>query len=134
MEFALSEEQEALLVTAREWAADETQPTARKSDDPDFDEHARFVRSWRQLAELGFLGILVPAEHGGAGGSLLDAILVAQELSARLITIPFSGTAILAVGAASKCAADARDILEYRTSPPSMLVSVRSRSPIPVPC
>jgi alkylation response protein AidB-like acyl-CoA dehydrogenase len=101
MEFALSEEQEALLVTAREWAADETQPTARKSDDPDFDEQARFVQSWRQLAELGFLGILVPAEHGGAGGSLLDAILVAQELSARLITIPYSGTAILAVGAAS---------------------------------
>jgi alkylation response protein AidB-like acyl-CoA dehydrogenase len=100
MEFALSEEQEALLETAREWAADESQPTARNSADSGPDAQGRFQKSWQQLAELGFLGILVPVDHGGAGGSLLDAVLVAQEVSARLITIPYSGTAILAASAA----------------------------------
>lgn len=100
MEFALSEEQEALLLTARDWAAGESQPTVRNSGGSSSDAQARFQKCWQQLAELGFLGILVPVDHGGVGGSLLDAVLVAQELSARLITIPYSGTAILAAGAA----------------------------------
>jgi alkylation response protein AidB-like acyl-CoA dehydrogenase len=100
MEFALSEEQEALLETAREWAAHESQPTARNLGDSGPDAQSRFQKCWQQLAELGFLGILVPVDLGGAGGSLLDAVVVAQEVSARLVTIPYSGTAILAASAA----------------------------------
>lgn len=100
MEFALSEEQEALRETAREWAAHESQPTARNSAPWRRDAQDRFQKCWQQLADLGFLGILVPVDHGGAGGSLLDAVLVAQEISARLVTIPYSGTAILAASAA----------------------------------
>lgn len=100
MEFALSEEQEALVLTVREWAADKTRPTIRNSAGPDSDGQAQFEKTWQQLAELGFLGIIIPAEHGGADGSVLDAVLVIQELSARLIRIPYMGTAILAAGAA----------------------------------
>ena len=35
----------------------------------------------RRLADLGFLGIAIPEEYGGAGGTLLDALIVIEELA-----------------------------------------------------
>jgi len=35
----------------------------------------------QRLADLGFLGVAIPEEYGGAGGSLLDALIVIEELA-----------------------------------------------------
>ncbi|MFW6773921.1 acyl-CoA dehydrogenase family protein [Nocardioides sp. CPCC 205120] len=35
----------------------------------------------RRLADLGFLGIAIPEEYGGHGGTLLDALIVQEELA-----------------------------------------------------
>ena len=35
---------------------------------------------WRSMAELGWPGLLVPPEHGGSGGSLLDVVLLVEEM------------------------------------------------------
>lgn len=35
----------------------------------------------KQLAELGYLGLLIPEEYGGVGGSLMQAVLVSEELA-----------------------------------------------------
>jgi alkylation response protein AidB-like acyl-CoA dehydrogenase len=35
----------------------------------------------QRLADLGFLGIALPEEHGGQGGSLVDALIVIEELA-----------------------------------------------------
>lgn len=34
-----------------------------------------------RLAELGFLGLAIPEEYGGAGGTLIDALIVIEELA-----------------------------------------------------
>lgn len=52
--------------------------------------------AWEGLAELGALGVLVPAEHGGLGGSLADAAVVLDRLGARLTVVPFVSSAVLA--------------------------------------
>ena len=43
---------------------------------------------WKQLAEVGLLGILVPERFGGAGQSMLDAAIVYEELGRALAPVP----------------------------------------------
>ena len=45
-------------------------------------------RIWRQLAELGLLGLQVPEEQGGVGGSSVDALIVMQSLGRALAVEP----------------------------------------------
>ena len=50
---------------------------------------------WKQLGELGLLGILVPEEHGGAGQTLLEAALLYEELGRGLAPSPHFVSAML---------------------------------------
>lgn len=51
---------------------------------------------WKQLGELGLLGILIPEEHGGAGQSLLEAAILYEELGRGLAPSPHFVSAVLA--------------------------------------
>lgn len=66
---------------------------------------------WRELANLGVAGLLLPEEQGGLGLTLLDAALAAETLGAHVAPSPFLGTAVLAplalMGAGSKSQQDA---------------------------
>jgi alkylation response protein AidB-like acyl-CoA dehydrogenase len=59
---------------------------------------------WEAFAKLGMVGILVPEDLGGAGGTVLDACLIAEQLGRADAWVPFAGTAI--AGAAALLAAD----------------------------
>jgi hypothetical protein len=77
MDFALSEEQEAILDTARAVGESEIAPHARR-----WEAEGTIPRElWPSLAELGFGGLYVSEENGGAGLSRLDATLVFEGLS-----------------------------------------------------
>lgn len=52
---------------------------------------------WRELAEMGLLGLLVPEEYGGAGAGLVEVGVVAEELGRALFGGPYLSTAVLAV-------------------------------------
>ena len=54
---------------------------------------------WKQLVELGIVGILVPETYGGQGQSLLEAAIVYEELGRALAPIPHFHSAILSAGA-----------------------------------
>ena len=49
---------------------------------------------WRGLADLGATGVLVPAEFGGAGMTMVEAGIVAEELGAALHPGPWLSTAV----------------------------------------
>lgn len=86
IDFTLSEEQVALRESAARLADEVYAPVAREWDEtctPLPDEERK------RLAELGFLGIALPEEHGGAGGDLLDALIVVEELAKRSIIPAF---------------------------------------------
>ncbi len=36
---------------------------------------------WRRLGELGFLGLGIPLEHGGAGGDFLSSVVLGEEMA-----------------------------------------------------
>jgi alkylation response protein AidB-like acyl-CoA dehydrogenase len=51
---------------------------------------------WRQMAELGWLGVLVPEQYGGMGLQLGDMAIVAQGLARSLVPEPLTAVAVLA--------------------------------------
>jgi alkylation response protein AidB-like acyl-CoA dehydrogenase len=54
---------------------------------------------WRQFAELGLTGILIPESQGGAGLGQVEAGLVLEEIGRNLTPSPFLTTAVAAVRA-----------------------------------
>ena len=77
MNFELSEEQELLLRTARDFATREVAPLAAAIDR----EHRHPAELVARMAELGLLGIAVPEEHGGAGMDNVGYALAMEEVS-----------------------------------------------------
>lgn len=51
---------------------------------------------WRRMAELGWPGLLIPSEVGGSGGSLLDVVLLVEEMGRAGATGPFVTSAVVA--------------------------------------
>ena len=77
MDFALTEEQEAIQDMARRFAADELAPHAAE-----WDEKKHFpVDVIRKSAELGLAGIYTREDVGGSGLGRLDAALIFEALS-----------------------------------------------------
>ena len=77
MDFALTEEQQLLQKTARDFAKKEVAPKAAEIDR----EHRYPEELVKQMAELGFLGIAVPDEYGGAGMDNVGYVLAMEEIS-----------------------------------------------------
>ena len=78
MDFELGEEQRAFIAVARDFAAAEFAPHAARWDEEKiFPEEAL-----RKAAALGFAGIYVREDVGGAALSRLDAALIFEELAA----------------------------------------------------
>lgn len=58
---------------------------------------AEFDRAqWQQLAELGWLGVLVPEDCGGLGLGLAEAAIVAEGIGRALTPEPYTAVAVLA--------------------------------------
>jgi butyryl-CoA dehydrogenase len=78
MDLTLTPEQEMVRKTARELARREVAPGAAARDRAH--EYPRALV--KKLAEMGFLGMAVPAEHGGGGLDTLSYVLAMEEISA----------------------------------------------------
>lgn len=57
---------------------------------------------WKQMAELGWLGLFFPESVGGLGLSFFDLTLVLEELGKTLVPEPILASVVLAGGAVSK--------------------------------
>src|SRR6478672_723903 len=77
MQFDLTEEQRAVQKTARDFATGEVLPKAAEIDR----EHRHPKELVARMAELGFLGIAVPDEYGGAGMDHVSYVLAMEEVS-----------------------------------------------------
>ena len=86
MDFSLSAEQRALQDAARQFAQKELPAIAKDIEEND-EPPSLEVR--KRFAELGYLGVNLSADYGGAGGSHLDAVLVLEEIAKISIGVAF---------------------------------------------
>src|SRR4051812_33745073 len=77
MEFELSEEQQQVKWSVREFAEGEIAPHVME-----WDESQHFpIELWPKLAELGLTGVIFPEEYGGAGMGYVEYATIIEELS-----------------------------------------------------
>ncbi len=101
MDFDITEEQNLLKSSARDFLSKEcTAEHVRAMLD---DELGYSRELWGKMAELGWMGITLPADYDGVEGSFLDLILLQEEMGRFLLPSPFlptmlAGRAINAIG------------------------------------
>jgi len=99
MPLFLDDDQTMLRDTARDFVADAA-PVKHLRALRDADDPTGFSRDlWRQFAEMGFTGILVPEDQGGLGLGHVEAGVVLEEIGRNLSPSPFLATAVAAVAA-----------------------------------
>jgi alkylation response protein AidB-like acyl-CoA dehydrogenase len=77
MEFELSEEQQQVKMSVREFAESEIAPHVME-----WDESQHFPAELQpKLAELGLMGVIFPEEYGGAGMGYVEYATIIEELS-----------------------------------------------------
>jgi isovaleryl-CoA dehydrogenase len=57
---------------------------------------------YKKMADLGWLGVTIPEEYGGSGGSMLDACLFMEETSRGLAPIGGYTTTLIVAGATKR--------------------------------
>src|SRR4030095_7335823 len=73
----LTEDEQMFRDSVRQFAQDAIGPKVREMD-----EHGKFDSDLiQQFFQLGLMGIEIPEQYGGAGGSFFEAILAVEELS-----------------------------------------------------
>jgi alkylation response protein AidB-like acyl-CoA dehydrogenase len=97
MDFSFTAEQQELRSQARDYLADRF-PAERVAELADSEE-GWDPESWRELAELGWLGVSIPEEQGGAGLGFVEEALLFEELGRALYPGPYFSTVGLALPA-----------------------------------
>jgi alkylation response protein AidB-like acyl-CoA dehydrogenase len=98
MDIRPSSAQQLLMTTARDVLARycPIEAVQRLALDPDGFDRAL----WQRLAELGWTGLLVPTDLGGSEGSLLDVVLLVEEMGRVGLPGPFVSSAVVATSLA----------------------------------
>src|ERR1700758_2214424 len=97
MNFDFSDDQKQLRDQARKFLSEKCPPKAVRVV---LDGKAPYDRElWKGFAEMGFLGVAIPEEYGGAGAGHLELCVIAEEVGRALAPVPFSSTVYLAAEA-----------------------------------
>jgi alkylation response protein AidB-like acyl-CoA dehydrogenase len=108
MALILTEEQSMLRDSARGLISDKA-PVSHLRQLRDAKDATGFSRElWKEFAEMGFSGLLVPEEFGGSGLGAVEAGIVMEEIGRTLMPSPFLSTAVLAASALLHGGSDAQ--------------------------
>ena len=93
MDFALAEEQEMLRKSARDFLADKCTKTLVREMQKD--EQGYSPGLWQEMAELGWMGLVLPEKYGGSGMGFLDLAVLLEEMGRACLPGPFFSTVVL---------------------------------------
>lgn len=95
MSLRLTDEQQSLIATVREFAARECGTREQRLALTDGGRSHTNLEIARKMADLGFLGLSIPEEYGGSGGGLFDACLFLEELAYNRIPLGSFGVTLI---------------------------------------
>jgi len=93
MEISFTEEQEMLRKTARDFLAKECPKTKVRQLEEDEDK-GYSPELWKGIAELGWLGLIIPEEYGGLGMTFQDLTIILEEIGRNILPGPFFCTVV----------------------------------------
>jgi alkylation response protein AidB-like acyl-CoA dehydrogenase len=106
VDFALTDEQEDFVDAIRRYCDHECgTPDQRERLTDGYREHHN-ATIYKEMAELGWLGLTIPEEYGGSGGTMLDACIFMEETSRALAPIGGYATTLIVAGAAQRFGAE----------------------------
>jgi isovaleryl-CoA dehydrogenase len=106
VDFKLSDEQRAFVEAIRDFCRRECgTPEKREQLTDDYTKHHN-QGIYEQMAGLGWLGLTIPEQYGGSGGTMLDACLFMEETSRGLAPIGGYATTLIVAGATNRFGSD----------------------------
>jgi alkylation response protein AidB-like acyl-CoA dehydrogenase len=93
MDLALSEEQEMLWKSARDFLASKVPKTLVRQMEED--EKGYVPELWKEMADLGWVGLPFPEQYGGGGFKFLDLVILLEEMGRACLPGPFLSTVVL---------------------------------------
>lgn len=93
MDFELNEDQRILQRTARDFLKEQCPKELVRNLNDSEDGHSPEL--WAKMAELGWMGILLPEEYGGIGWSFVEMIILMEEMGYNICPGPFISSTIL---------------------------------------
>ncbi len=93
MDFGLSESQEMLRKIARDFFADKLPKTLVK--EVTGTEKGYPADLWKDMAELGWMGLILPEEYGGSEANFADLGILIEEMGRACMPGPFFSTVVL---------------------------------------
>jgi len=93
MDFSFTEEQDMLRISARDFLARECPKD--KVRDLGKDEIGYDPQVWQRMAELGWMGLVLPEEYGGTAASFMDLVILMEEMGRSILPGPFFSTVAL---------------------------------------
>jgi alkylation response protein AidB-like acyl-CoA dehydrogenase len=120
MDFSLTQDQKMIQETAASFVKKDSpvERMRRLREDGTGWEHA----VWRQMGELGWLGLPLPEAVGGFGGSMIDAAILLEQFGTTLVPEPYvpsvvlAGMAVRHAGSAAQQSELLGPMIEGRTS------------------
>jgi alkylation response protein AidB-like acyl-CoA dehydrogenase len=104
MNFDFSEDQRLLQQTARDFLEEHSPLTVCREVLESDQLYA--AELWKNAAEMGWQGAVIPEEYGGAGFGYLELAMLSYELGRALAPIPFSSSVYLATEAILKAGSE----------------------------
>ena len=93
MDLNLTESQLMLRRAAREFLTAECPPALVKEMERDPRGYPEEL--WRQIAAMGWLGVMIPGEYGGQDGGFFDLLVLLEETGRAALPGPFFATSVL---------------------------------------
>jgi isovaleryl-CoA dehydrogenase len=102
VDFKLTDEQRDFVAAIRDFAEREAGTLEKREALTEGHQLHHNDQIYRQMAELGWLGLTIADSYGGSGGSYLDACLFMEETSRGMLPIGGYATTLIVAGATQR--------------------------------
>jgi alkylation response protein AidB-like acyl-CoA dehydrogenase len=86
IDMLLSQERKMFRETVRRFAETQMMPFVKE-----WEKQRKYpAEYYRRLSEMGFMGLMVPEKYGGMGGSLVDVVILGEEMGRAGVSIPLT--------------------------------------------
>ena len=93
MNLDFTEEQEMLRTSARDFLSTECpKATVRELEES---ETGHSPELWQKMADLGWMGLVIPEEYDGMGMEYFDLTILLEEMGRNILPGPFFATVVL---------------------------------------